>query len=65
MKELNPYTLSHIVMTVLGAYSFLVGWLFVSRKEEPVGIRTRCVPGASWLAWVGLFFYIRIAGGTI
>ncbi|MGW5367978.1 hypothetical protein ACWES4_06770 [Streptomyces sp. NPDC004011] len=64
MKELNPYTLSHIVMTILGAYSLLVGWL-LTRKEEPVGTRTRCVLAASWLAWVGLFFYIRVAGGTI
>ncbi|WP_250405414.1 hypothetical protein [Streptomyces cellostaticus] len=37
-----------------------------SRKiRRYFGIRTRCVMGAFWLAWLGLFFYIRVAGGTI
>lgn len=65
MKSINPYPLSHVILTLLGVYSLALGWVFAWRKgrgRPDAGISV--VLGAVWLAFLGLFLYVRIAGHT-
>ena len=64
MRQLNPYTVSHVVQGFWAVYSLALV-LIHKRRKDPFDLSVAVLLVGAWLGFAGIWLYVRSAGHAL